>query len=138
VEELDYRAAFELLSQCAPLWIGLLVLLLRPRRPGVAGAADTGDGIIQRVVVLTIVCLGVFARHATGGVRLLLGCYLHQSGLARRGMEVLAGFGLVPTYKYVTREVNCMAERGKVRFECRLSLGRVLTLRGQAPGDCAG
>lgn len=116
VEELDYGAVIEFLKRCAPLWVGLLVLLLRPQRPIVGGAAGVSDAIVQRIVIITIVCFGVFARETTAGVRLLLGCFLQNAGLARRGMEVLAGFGLVPTYKYVVREVTAMAERAKVVF----------------------
>jgi len=47
-----------------------------------------------------IIFMGVFARQATAGFRLLLllGCYLHHSGLSRRGNEVVEGFGLSLTF----------------------------------------
>lgn len=115
IEKLEPKASYNLLEALAPLWVGLLSLLLCPRRH----AKDQQDSSVsvalaRRVVLLTAICLGVFAREATAGFRLLLACYLNGAGLTRRGNEVLAGFGLVPTYKYVVRGITEMAERGKV------------------------
>ena len=69
---------------------------------------------MQRAVMITSICLSVFARESSAGFRTKLGCYLHESGLAKRAIDVLSGFGITPTYKYVNQSINQMAERAKV------------------------
>ena len=116
IEQLDPMAAHNVLLAHAPQWVALLLLLLCPRRcdkldqQGPAVSAS----LAGRMILITTICLGVFARGATVGFRLLLAYYLQGAGLTRRGNEVLAGFGAVPTYKYVNRGIIKMAERGKV------------------------
>lgn len=117
VEELDPRSALDILFDQAPLWSALLQSLLRPQRVrGEKGGNGVSIEIAQRMVFITIVFLGVFARRSTAGFRLALGCYLHDAGLSQRGNMVLAGFGVVPTYKYIVGAIEEMAERGKVCF----------------------
>ena len=115
VEQLDPASALDILLANAPTWVTLLQSLLRPRRIRVE-QEDIGAtmSVARRILIMTAICFSTFARNAAGGFRLLLGCYLHEAGLTRRGNEVLAGFGLVPTFKYVNNGIARMAERGKV------------------------
>jgi len=111
VEELDPCAAFEVLRKQAPLWVELLQHLLRPRRePRALRAAEVREAVMQRSISITTISLGTFARKSSTGFRHKLGSYLYQSGLAKRAIDTLAGFGFTPTYKYVNKAVNRMVE----------------------------
>ncbi len=117
VEELDPRVAFAVLKKQAPLWVELLQLLLQPRRDRSqrrTGKSDVPEAVMQRSISITTIGLGMFARNASNGFRHKLGCYLHQSGLAKRPIDTLAGFGLTPTYKYINKALNRMVERSEV------------------------
>ena len=96
--------------------MGLLqsLLGLRRRRATRDGSVGTDVVDIRRMVIITAILLGAFARGKTAGFRNVLGCYLHSAGLTQRGNDVLAGFGLVPTYKYISLAMKKMAKRGKV------------------------
>jgi hypothetical protein len=123
IDELDPEAAFVVLKKRAPLWAELLQFLLQPRRNRSKHnkskqPADeefvAGDAVMQRSICITIVSLSMFARNSSSGFRTKLGCYLCQSGLAKRAIDVLSSFGLTPTYKYINRSINRMVERAEV------------------------
>jgi hypothetical protein len=81
---------------------------------------------MQRSISITTISLGMFARKSSTGFRHKLGSYLYQSGLAKRAIDTLAGFGFTPTYKYVNKAVNRMVERSEVCSSCRFMLAVVL------------
>lgn len=117
VEQLNLEAALALLQERSPVWTMILASLLRAQRDrrDESEATNSMQEMNKgRAVFIIVIFLGAFACQATAGFRLLLGCYLHQSGLSRRGNEVLAGFGATPTYKYIARGISDMAARGKV------------------------
>jgi hypothetical protein len=71
-----------------------IILSLLPARRDRRDESEATTAMREIQEAVRIIFLRVCARQATADFRLLVGCYLHQSGLSRRGNDVLEGFGL--------------------------------------------
>lgn len=114
---IDVNHLFRFIHQEAPIWFALMNLLLRNQRAErqtYEGTKTEGKEFDQRLVFITSHVLGSFAPRSSGEYRGNLGLFLHSCGLSRKGLDTLAGMGIIPSYDHLNQRLTRIAKHAEV------------------------
>jgi len=114
---LDVKHLFEYIRQETPLWFALMNLLLRNQRAerqAYEGTKTEGKKFEEYLVFITAHVLGSFAPRCSSEYRSNLGLFLHSCGLSRKGLDTIAGMGVIPSYTHLNRRLTRIAKHAEV------------------------
>lgn len=115
LEHFDFKAASESIQTTAPMWHKLLTLVLsNPRSRRKSYAHDQADQVRKRLFMLISVICHSRAKKRSNFFTYLVDAYLLGSGVKRRVIETLSGFGLCHSYMQGNRLMKKIAEIEKV------------------------
>lgn len=120
IEQLDFAQAFKVIESTAPTWLALLLQLLSNRRQSWSSYKGTHNlaPVWQRIYLITAIICRSRGRDTANFLAKIMGVYFHSSGVKRRVIEVLAGFGVCDTYKYINRVLAQIADNAKESQSC--------------------
>jgi len=113
VDTIDFDAAFRSVKTAAPTWYRMLVQVLSNSRASRSSYTASKDLRRMIFVITSIVCHSRAKKRSTY-LSTMLDAYLIGSGVKRRVIETLAGFGLCHSYKQGNRLMSQVAQREKV------------------------
>jgi hypothetical protein len=114
---LDVKHLSDCIGQDAPLWFALMNLLLRNQRAErqtYEGTKTEGKEFEERLVFITSHVLGSFAPRSSSEYRSNLGLFLHSCGLSRKGLDTLAGMGVILSYTHLNKRLTRIAKNTEV------------------------
>jgi hypothetical protein len=114
---LDVKHLSDYIGQDAPLWFALMNLLLRNQRAErqtYEGTKTEGKEFEERLVFITSHVLGSFAPRSSSEYRSNLGLFLHSCGLSRKGLDTLAGMGVILSYTHLNKRLTRIAKNTEV------------------------
>jgi len=112
ISELDIPALAERVQKAAPELWGLLAGLMEPQR-----ATSNRDTLTTHKGSMVMIC-SILA-HGRAPIKcnnlpMLLGIHLHSMGVKRRTINVLAGLGVISSYRAINSRYAELADIGKV------------------------
>lgn len=117
LESLDYRHGADRIQVVAPTWYYLLRRLLsnrRSHRPSYI-ARDKHQNVAQRIFAVTSIVCFSRAQQTSNTLSSCLDLYLVGSGVHRRVIETLHGFGICHSYHHANTLIKDVAEHASVR-----------------------
>lgn len=117
LESLDYQRGTTRIQEVAPTWYHLLHRLLNNRRSHrpTYSAQDKHNNIAQRIFMVTSMICFFRARQGSNTFSSCLDLYLVGSGVHRRVIETLHGFGICHSYHHANSLMKEVAEHASVR-----------------------
>jgi len=109
--ELDIPRIYNRIQEAAPTLCKLLLAILESNHPSQRDRVQASKGPIT---IITVSIAYAYAPKTYDTFSVLLGVHLHSMGVKRRTLSVLAGLGLIPSYKTIMRKRAELAEIGKV------------------------
>ena len=113
IDNIDFDAAFAAVETAAPTWHRMLVYLLRNPRAS-RNSSTTSPDLRRPIFVITSIMCHSRAKKSSNYFSSMLDSYLIGSGVKRRVIETLAGFGLCHSYKQGNRLMKQVAEHEQV------------------------
>jgi hypothetical protein len=121
LESLDYQGGTTRIQEVAPTWYHLLHQLLNNRRSHrpTYSARDKHKNVAQRIFTVTSIVCFSRARQSSNTFSSCLDLYLVGSGVHRRVIETLHGFGICHSYHHANSLMKEVAEHASVRVPPR-------------------
>ncbi|KIV98311.1 uncharacterized protein PV09_09843 [Verruconis gallopava] len=116
LDDIDFTEAFHILQVNAPTWYSLFNRLLqnqRSHRKSYTAISKEAEVQAKRLYVITSIVCHSRAKKQSDYLHGWLDIYLHGSGVKRRVIETLAGFGLCHSYTQVNRRMNALTTVAK-------------------------
>lgn len=116
IDDIDFDAAFQTLQSTAPTWYYILTDLMSNKRASRTsyGARPQTKDIQKCLFMITSSVCHSRAKKRSNYLASVLDAYLIGSGVKRRVVETLSGFGLCHCYKQGNNLMKAIADREKV------------------------
>lgn len=111
VHELDIPHIHDRIQKAAPALCNLFFALLEPKYPSKRDLVKANQGL---VTIIAASIAHAYAPNTYDTFQMLLGVHLHSMGVKRRSLSLLAGLGLIPSYRNIMRKRATLADIGKV------------------------
>jgi hypothetical protein len=124
LERLDFSQAFQTLEAIAPVWNEFLISLMSNERTDWQSYPSQPDLITRsrRIFTITSIVCASQARKTSNFFHSLLDIYLIGSGVKRRVIETLSGFGICHSYKTANKRLQSVADGARVYTKLSFSL----------------
>ncbi|KAN0086982.1 hypothetical protein V8E54_000670 [Elaphomyces granulatus] len=93
--------------------MNLLLRNQRAERQAYEGTKTEGKKFEEYLVFITAYVLGSFAPRCSSEYRSNLGLFLHSCGLSRKGLDRIAGMGVIPSYTHLNRRLTRIAKHAE-------------------------
>ena len=113
VDAVDYCAAVQAIEKRAPTWHAFILRCLENERQG--RALKNREALWRRLYFVTSVVCFSRAKKRSNTLPTCVGLYLQGSGVHRRVIEVLAGFGMCHTYHHINSRMGEISQLARVR-----------------------
>jgi hypothetical protein len=113
IDIIDFDAAFQSVEAAAPTWHRILVHVLSNPRASRDSYTNSPD-LRRKIFVITSMVCHSRAKKRSTYFPTMLDAFLIGSGVKRRVIETLTGFGLCHGYKHGNRLISQVAQHEKV------------------------